>query len=103
MDELFEDPRALRVMFHLLAKGSPINMREFIFAAEITLRTAKPLRERMEKEWGVLAVGEPKIRTTTEMEIRLTREGEEIARKLAEVHPLFEVAKRKARLASERK
>jgi hypothetical protein len=103
MDEPLKDPvlkdvRIQRLVLYLLLKGEPINMREFVFAAEISINNGKPLRERME-ELGLLMVSEPKIRTGTDLEIRLTKEGEEVGRKLLETHH----ASKRARAAAERK
>jgi hypothetical protein len=90
MDELLDDPASLRIL-RLLLNG-PMNMKTFTYESRKSPKHAKTLRENMER-LGLLVVDEAARAT---FDIRLTREGEQIAKLLLEVDPILETAKRKA-------
>lgn len=96
MNEFLDCPQAVRVIPHILAKGS-LNMREFIFLGKMSEKKGKQVRDQMEKAWGLITVTEPEERTTNDIAIRLTREGEEVARILKSIDPVLETGKRKTR------
>jgi hypothetical protein len=95
MNELVDNPKAILIL-RLLATNGPMNVREFGFYTRMREATARALRDRMQNEWGLITVGPARIRTTTDLEIGLTKEGLALAQHFLAADPLFEEAKRKA-------
>lgn len=93
---LKEHPQALRVIPVIFEKKA-VNMREFTFYGQMTEKTAREVREGLRQKWGLIVVLDPDEKTTNDMEIRLTKEGEEVARALLSAEPALETGRRKAR------
>lgn len=96
MDELLKRPKAIRMLRVLVQEGS-MNQRTFTFLAQMTPVNSQRLREWMQGA-GLVHVQKAKVRSgTSDIEISLTAEGQQLGRLFLTADPILERAKKKAK------
>lgn len=102
LDDLFEDPKSHQMlrMLRIVREKGPMNMRTFTFYAEMAPRHSDALRDDLEAR-GLLQVGTPAIRKKSDVEIRITQEGESLLGSLADARAIAERAHRNAKRGAE--
>jgi hypothetical protein len=101
-DDFFEDPKSAQVIrkLRILVKEGPVNMRAFTFHAEMAPRHSEALRHRL-VELGLVQVDSQSIRGARNLEIKVTKEGEELLKTLSAPRAVVERARRKAKKNAE--